>query len=162
MSCYISNVFYYLFAFIFLMLSQVFVIQLGTELSYSMAAMQSATDSVSNLQSDPGPFLNCDVTKLYHNLYTARNYIPVVFACFLCFGHSCVLLHITLVLVCCVCFLTLAGKTIIVYTASLFAQKRKDLTTFASSAITTVLCSVDQTLNGLAEVCCLSLLCILL
>ena len=49
--------------------------------------------------------------------------------------------YITLVLVCCVCFLTLAGKTIIVYTASLFAQKRKDLTTFASSAITTVLCS---------------------
>ena len=161
MSCYISNVFYYLFAFIFLMLiysSQVFVIQLGTELSYSM---QSATE-LSNLQSDPGPLLNCDVIKWYPNLYTARNYIPIVFACFLCFGHSCVLLHITLVLVCCVCFLTLAGKTIIVYTASLFAQKRKVLTTFASSAITTVLCSADQTLNGLAEVCCLSLLCILL
>ena len=50
-----------------------------------------------------------------------------------------------------VCVLTLAGKTIIVYTASLFAQKRKDLTTFTSSANTTVLCSVDQTLNGLAK-----------
>ena len=71
--------------------------------------------------------------------------------------------YITLVLVCCVCFLTFAGKTIIVYTASLFAQERKDLTTFASSAITTVLCSVDQTLNyvnGLAEFCCFSLPCI--
>ena len=62
--------------------------------------------------------------------------------------------YITLVLVCCVCFLTLAGKTIIVYTAILFAQERKDLTTFASSALTTGLCSVEQTLNcvnGLAR-----------
>ena len=38
--------------------------------------------------------------------------------------------YITLVLVCSVCvFLLFSGKTIIVYTASLFAQERKDLTT---------------------------------
>ena len=50
----------------------------------------------------------------------------------------------------------MAGKTIIVYTqpASLHRKGKIYVTTFASSAITTVLCSVDQTLNcvnGLAE-----------
>ena len=63
----------------------------------------------------------------------------------------------------CVFLYNLAGKTIIVYTASFFAQERKDLTIIICELLkqfTTVLCSVDQTLNcvnELAEVCCLSL-----